>query len=130
MLKKIFVGVLFAATIYYAAVLLVINADSADDVFIQHSRINDTDAAVYVNANTFDNQTQNKSERKFSVDVKIVCGTVIMKNNYSFREKDGVIYYSVDGGTDKFITEDEFAEAIWNYGLKHLGLDYEIRCDG
>lgn len=122
MLKKIFVVACLLTAIIFGGNPEV----SAQEVPIQSfsSRVQ-----CYVLTETFVNKTQYRNNRTFSVDVKFVGATERICT-YAFRENDCMVFYSVDGGEDELITEDEFAEAIWNYGLKHLGLDYEVRCDG
>lgn len=117
MLKKIFCAVVLA-TIIFAG-----NATaSAEDVPIESysSRVK-----CYVMTETFINRTQYRDNRAFSVDVKFVGATTVV-SNYSFRENDGFIWYSVDGREEGFADNDEFAKRIWAFGLKFLGIDYEV----
>ena len=121
MLRKIFCAALMSTMIF-----LVGNAKVfAEDVPIEtySSRVQ-----CFVMTETFINRTQCRDNRAFSVDVKFVGATVVV-SNYSFRENDGLIWFSVDGGEESFAENDEFAERIWNFGLKHLGIDYEVRYD-
>ncbi|MBR1807599.1 MAG: hypothetical protein IJ774_14610 [Selenomonadaceae bacterium] len=123
--KKIFCAALTVAIVYFAAVLIFVNAASAEDVWIDSysSRVQ-----CYVMTDTFVNRTQYRDNRAFSVDVKFVGATVAV-HNYSFRENDGLIYFSVDGGADNFIDSDKLAARIWEFGLDFLGINYEVRYD-
>jgi len=122
--KKIFCAALTIAAIYFAAVLIFVNAAAAEDVWI-HSA---ADYDYYVMTDTFVNRTQYRDNRAFSVDVKFV-GETVEVHNYSFRENDGLIYFNVDGGADNFIDNDKLAARIWEFGLKFLGIDYEVKYD-
>ena len=118
MLKKIFCAAVFIATIYYAAVFLLINSASAQDVCIDtySSRVQ-----CYVMTETFVNNTQYRDNRAFSVKVKLVGATVAV-NEYSFHENDGLVWFSVDGSKDALAENDEFAKRIWQFGLEYLGI--------
>lgn len=121
MLKKIFCAAIMAITIFIGAKV------SAEDVFV-YSYSNGT--YCYVMTETFVNRTQYRDNRAFSVDVKFTrYNQTLAVNNYSFRENDGIIWYGVDGGADDFIGNDALAKKIWAFGLKHLGIDYEVRND-
>ena len=122
--KKIFCAALTVAAIYFAAVLIFVNAAAAEDVWI-HSVAN---CDCYVITDTFVNRTQYRDNRTFSVDVKFVGETVAL-HNYSFRENDGLIYFSVDGGADNFIDNDKLAARIWEFGLDFFGINYEVKYD-
>jgi len=131
MLKKIFCAAVMLASIlgslYIAAVYLLINSASAQDVWIPtySSRVQ-----CYVMTETFVNKTEYRANRAFEVDVKFVnAAEETFIENYSFRENDGLIYYSVNGGADNFVENDEFAKNIWLFGLKYLGIDYEVKYD-
>ncbi len=125
MLKKFFCVAIVLATFYGAAVLLVVNRAAAQDIWIESysSRVQ-----CYVMTETFINRTQYRDNRAFSVDVKFVGATVAV-HNYSFRENDGIIWFNVNGGADDVIFNDELAKRIWEFGLKYLGIDYEVRYD-
>lgn len=117
MLKKILCA-LFAAAIIFCGSVEV----SAEDVPIESysSRVK-----CYVMTETFINRTQYRDNRAFSVDVKFVGATVAV-SNYSFRENDGLIWYSIDGGAEGIANDDEFAKRIWAFGLEYLGINYEV----
>ena len=119
MLKKIFGAVVTAVFMFVGATVY------AQDVPIESysSRVK-----CYVMTETFVNRTQYRDNRAFSVDVKFV-GASVAVHNYSFRENDGLIWYGVDGTEQGVIDNDEFAERIWKFGLKYLGIDYDVRYD-
>ena len=98
---------------------------SAEDVPIESysSRVK-----CYVMTETFINRTQYRDTRAFSVDVKF-GGASVAVSNYSFRENDGLIYCNIDGGKDIFVKRGTVEEKIWLFGLKYLGIDYEVRYD-
>lgn len=117
MLKKIFCIIVVLAA-------LVGNASAAEvPIETYSSRVK-----CYVLTETFVNRTQYRDNRAFSVDVKFV-GAATLVNNYSFRENDGLIWLSVNGEEDGVANNDELAKRIWNFGLKYLGMDYEVRYD-
>lgn len=122
MLKKIFCAAVVLAVLYGVAVLLVVNRAAAQDVWIESysSRVQ-----CYVMTETFINRTQYRDNRTFSVDVKFVGATVAV-HNYSFRENDGLIWFSVDGGAEDVTYNDEFAKRVWDFGLEYLGINYEV----
>lgn len=122
MLKKIFCAAIILAMLYGTAVLLVVNRAAAQDVPIESysSRVK-----CYVMTESFINRTQYRDNRAFSVDVKFVGATVAV-SNYSFRENDGLIWYSIDGGVEGVANDDEFAKRIWAFGLEYLGINYEV----
>ena len=118
MLKKIFCAALMAAIIFVG------NQVSAEDVWI----CSEGNADYYVKTETFVNRTEYRDDRKFSVEVVIVIGLGAELKNYSFRENDGLIYCNIDG-EDNFVRRNTPEDKIWNYGLKYLGIDYEVRYD-
>ncbi len=131
MLKKIFCTTVILAAIlgslYLVAVHMVVNSAAAQDIAIPtySSRVQ-----CYVMTETFVNKTQYRDNRAFEVDVKFVnAAEEIFIENYSFRENDGFIYYSVNGGADNFVDDDEFAKDIWLFGLEYLGIDYQVTYD-
>ena len=109
-----------------ATVIFVGNAK----IFAQDVPIESYSSRVrcFVMTETFINRTQYRDNRSFGVDVKFVGATVVV-NNYSFRENDGLIWFNIDGGTDSLADYDEIADNIWEFGLKFLGIDYEVRYD-
>ena len=119
MLQKIFGAVVLTVVMFVGATA------SAEDVPIESysSRVK-----CYVMTETFINRTQYRDNRAFSVDVKFV-GASVAVSNYSFRENDGLIWYGVDGIEQGVIDNDAFAARIWTFGLKFLGIDYEVRYD-
>lgn len=50
-------------------------------------------------------------------------------NNYCFRDNDGLIWYGVDGNERDVIDNDAFAKKIWEFGLKYLGINCDVRYD-
>lgn len=127
--KKIFCAALTVATIYFAAVLIFVNAAAAEDVWI-HST---TNYDYYVMTDTFVNHTQYRNNRTFEVDVKYFDRndlSTMRTAHWSFRENDGLVYHSINHAQpDVFISKGELSEKIWLFGLKHLGIDYEVRYD-
>lgn len=106
------------------SVVLVVGATvSAEEVLIHKF---DDGTRCCVLTETFINRTQYRDNRAFSVDVAFILGLGADKKNYSFRENDGLIYFSVDGGADNFAEQDALAEKIWDFGKKFLGIDYEV----
>ena len=118
MLKKIFCAALMATILISAKV-------SAEDVWVCNDGVRD----YYVQTESFINRTQYRDNRKFTVDVSLVYGLGAERKNYSFRENDGLIYCNVDGGEDLFVERGTVEEKIWLFGLKYLGIDYEVRYD-
>ena len=130
--KKIFCAALTVATVYFAAVLIFVNAASAEDVWIYTSEGEGGAWQYYVMTDTFVNRTQYRDNRAFSVKVKAFCVNTpedVRENTWSFRENDGLIYFSVDGGADDFIANNAIAARIWEFGLDFLGINYEVRYD-
>ena len=121
MLKKIICAALMAATVIFVGNAKIFAQDVPIETYSSRVR-------CFVMTETFINRTQYRDNRSFGVDVKFVGATVVV-NNYSFRENDGLIFYSIDGGTENFAENDEFAKRIWKFGLKYLGIDYEVRYD-
>ena len=114
---------IFLCALVTAMLILCGNVEvQAEDVPIEtySSRVK-----CYVMTETFINRTKYRDNRAFSVDVKFVGATEAV-SNYSFRENDGLIWYSIDGGADNIANDDEFAKRIWAFGLKFLGIDYEV----
>lgn len=124
MLKKIFcAAVLLSCTLYMAATFILINAASAQDVWVG------TEGGVYyyVMDETFVNKTQYRDNRSFEVDVKLVRGDDCRISKMSFYENDGLIFFSYGGNDKSFpVYKNTTAKNIWEYGLKHLGIDYEV----
>ena len=112
---KIFCAALVATILIGAKV-------SAEDVWIATVGKED----YYVQTESFVNRTQYRDDRKFTVDVSIVYGLGAERKNYSFRENDGLIYCNIDGGKDIFVKRGTVEEKIWLFGLKYLGIDYEV----
>ena len=129
MLKKIFCAAIICATMYFAAVLLLINSTSAQDVWI-HSADN---YDYYVMTETFVNRTQYRDNRAFEVDVKFFDRndpSIVRTAHWSFRENDGLIYHNIDNASpDALVQRGDLSEEIWLFGLKFLGIDYEVRND-
>ena len=126
--KKIFCAALTVVAIYFAAVLIFVNAAAAEDVWI-HST---TNYDYYVMTDTFVNHTKYRNNRTFEVDVKYFDRndlSTMRTAHWSFRENDGLIYFSVDGGADNFIDNDKLAARIWEFGLDFFGINYEVKYD-
>lgn len=117
MLKKIFIAAFMLSLITFQNV-------SAQEVWIFTDNVG---YSYYVETETLVNKTEYRINRKFDVTVRIVSDYSDSEKNYSFWENDGIVWYKVEGVKDVFIiAESEPATAIWNYGLKFLGIDYEV----
>ncbi len=118
MLKKILIAV-------FMMTLFITQNVSAQDVWIF---TDDVGYEYYVESETLVNKTEYRLNRKFDVTVKLVNrDSSFDEKNYSFWENDAIVWYKVEGVEDVFtIAESKPAAAIWNYGLKILGIDYEI----
>lgn len=125
MLKKIFCAAILCAAVYCTAVFLLINAASAQDVWVDSE--NGTD--YYVMDETFVNETKYRDNRQFTVNVKFVRNQKAEMKKFSFRENDGMIFCSIDGGEKGFVYKGTATYAVWEFGLKFLGIDYEVRYD-
>jgi len=127
--KKIFCAALTVAAVYFAAVLIFVNAASVEDVWI-HSAAN---YDYYVMTDTFVNRTQYRDNRAFEVDVKYFDRndlSIVRTAHWSFRENDGLVYHNIDNAQpDVVIHKGDLSEKIWLFGLKFLGIDYEVKYD-
>lgn len=119
MFRKIFVAAFLLTS------LMLGNYASAQDFWV------DTKDGIdyYIVEETFDNQTQYRNNRQFTVDVKLVRNSEATVKTFSFRENDGMIFHSIDGSERDFVYKGTAAYSIWEYGLKYLGIDYEVRYD-
>ena len=124
MLKKI-----FCAALLTAMILFVGKTCAAEDFWI-HST---TNYDYYVMTDTLVNHTKYRNNRAFEVDVKYFDRndlSTMRTAHWSFRENDGLVYHSINRvKPDVFISKGELSEKIWLFGLKHLGIDYEVKYD-
>ena len=120
MLKKIF------CTAFMAAIILVNAQVSAKDVWVFHDKCAD----YYVKTETFVNRTMYRKNRCFEVDVVtfVELGKEFT-NIYSFYEDDDIIWFSIDGGKTNSVQKNTMEHEVWKFGLKYLGMDYEVRHD-
>ena len=129
MLKKIFCAALTVATIYFAAVLIFVNAASAEDVWVY---VDGRGTEYYVMNETIVNKST-RYNRNFDVRVKAVRqnATKVFSVNvhrYSFAENDGMVFYSIDDSKVYPLVSDgtapnELAQRIRSYCLNYLGLN-------
>lgn len=124
MLKKIFCVAIFCAAIYCAAASLLINAAAAQDIWFG----TEDGVDYYVMEETFVNRTQYRYNRSFDVEVKLVQGgDNVRVATLNFYENDGLIHYHFKGNDKTQIASPGTTYGkIWDYGLKVLGIDYEV----
>ena len=120
MLKKFFCAAFILATIVFGNVEV-----SAQDFWVN----TENGIEYYVMDETFNNQTQYRNNRQFTVDVKLVRNQKADIKTFSFRENDGMIFHSIDGNERDFVHKGTAAYSIWEFGLKYLGIDYEVKYD-
>lgn len=124
MFKKI-----FCAAFLMAAIILVGNANvSAQDVWVYTDKDN---REYYVRTETFVNEIEYRANRRFKVDVVEVHGANYDTKHFYFHENDCMVQCRIDEEGDFFVDNKHMlALKVWEYSLKHLGIDYEVRCDG
>ncbi|MBR1859154.1 MAG: hypothetical protein IJ797_06630 [Selenomonadaceae bacterium] len=126
-MKKFFLSMFMLAAII--SFQLIDNSKvSAQDVWVY---TDGNGKQYYVMTEIMVNKTQYRANRSFRVNVKSVCRkNKVTIDTYEFHENDCMEFCSINGGEAEFFYQNEAAKRIWNYGLKYLGLDYEVRCDG
>ena len=125
MFKKIGCIAVVIYVVVFTATSLLINSASAQDVWV----VSENGIDYYVMDETFNNQTQYRDNRQFTVDVKLVRDKEAVIKTFSFRENDGLIQCSIDGEEREFVYKGTLTGQIWEYGLKYLCIDYEVKYD-
>ena len=123
MFKRVFFAMfLFAATFGFQFVN--IEKVSAQDVWVY---TDGSGVQYYVMTETMLNETKYRLDRTFSVNVKSVYqDSRATINSYSFNENDGIVHFRVNGDYKGYVYQNTVEGNIWNYGLKYLGIDYQV----
>lgn len=83
--------------------------------------------SYYVDTETFVNKTEYRDNRAFDVTAIIHNYGRKLELPFSFWENDGLIWFSNGEGTGMHPVDGfENAKNIWEFGLKFLGIDYEV----
>lgn len=117
-MKNLALAILIFAAIFCAQKV------SAQNIFV----CTDEDGVdYYVRTETIVNRTEFWRNRRFSVDVETSGGKI---ETYHFDENDCMVFFRIGDAMPDGVYFDEPEGKIWNYCLKFLGIDYEVRCDG
>lgn len=119
MLKKIFIAAFIMA-------LAIMKNVSAQEVLVYNDK--NYDYKFYVITESIVNRTMYRDNRTFDVLIRIYCQENFDSDVlYQMWENDGLIWYTNGEGTGMHSANGvQSAQAIWNYCLKFLNLDYEI----